>query len=116
MFTASFAKMNSKQVISETTKKFNAKMEDLATAEKKYKKVCEAINVLDSKLDSITVRYERANAEQRKGFRYNIRLKLAVFEGMRASYYEYACLKGQEILNIRAALQEMIATYMYLED
>lgn len=85
---------------------FNTKMAELQKAESFFKKACHSVNLLDQKLDILTSRYQRA--ENQKGFRYNLRLQLATLEGMRASYYEYACLKGQAIVDLRCLLSDML--------
>lgn len=85
---------------------FNNKMAELQKAETFFRKACHSVNLLDQKLDLLTCRYQRA--ENQKGFRYNLRLQLATLEGMRASYYEYACLKGQTIVDLRCLLSDML--------
>ena len=85
---------------------FTKKMAELQHAESCFRKACHSVNLLDQKLDALTCRYQRA--ENQKGFRYNLRLKLATFEGMRASYYEFACLKGQVIVDLRSLLSDML--------
>ena len=85
---------------------FNNKMAELQKAETFFRKACHHVNLLDQKLDALTCRYQRA--ENQKGFRYNLRLQLATLEGMRASYYEYACIKGQVIVDLRCLLSDML--------
>ena len=88
---------------------FTKKMAELQDAENCFRKACHSVNLLDQKLDVLTCRYQRA--ENQKGFRYNLRLQLATLEGMRASYYEYACLKGQVIVDLRSLLSDILQCY-----
>jgi hypothetical protein len=85
---------------------FNDKMTELKQAEMYFRRVCSNINLLDSKLDALTCRYQR-NRDS-KAISYNLRLQLATMEGLRATYYEYACRKGQVIVDLRCLLADMV--------
>ena len=65
--------------------------------EKKFRKACHHIRMLNRRIEEVQVRYDRGFASGRKSFRYAHRLKLATYEGMRNMYYEYACRLADEL-------------------
>ena len=80
----------------------------LTEAEKSFKKACEQIVQLNRRLDEMAKRYDRASRENHRSFRYSHRLRMAVTEGVRNMYYEYAANKADEITNLRCqVLQEV---------
>ena len=59
--------------------------------------------MLSRNIGDVQARYDKAFSSGRRTFRHNLRLKLAIYEGMRNRYYEYARrmaekLEEQEIL------------------
>lgn len=77
---------------------------DLEKAESSFQKACEQIVFLNKRLDDLQLRYDRANREGNKSFRYSLRLKIAAGEGLRNTYYEYACTKADLITDLRCKL------------
>lgn len=75
--------------------------EKLERSEKYLKKACLQIVVLNDRLSSTTKRYHMAQASGRRSFRYTLRLKLAIIEGLRNAYYEYATIKALEMQQAR---------------
>lgn len=49
-------------------------------------------------------RYHAARSNGNRSFRYKLRLRLAIVEGIRNMYYEYANRKAFEIVNLRRDL------------
>ena len=49
-------------------------------------------------------RYSRAKDDNFRCFRYNLRLKLAVKEGVRNMYYDYAYMKAEDVARLRQDL------------
>ena len=78
--------------------------EELYDTETRFRKACEQIILLNNKLEELQSRYNWAREEDRKSFRYNLRLKMATCEGVRNTYYEYACLKAEKIAELRCEL------------
>lgn len=70
----------------------------------KFRKSCHHIRMLNRRIEEIQVRYDRAFSSGRRSFRYTHRLKLATYEGMRNMYYEYACLRADELEHMQAVL------------
>lgn len=76
----------------------------LKDTEKKFKRACTQIVLLNKQLDEIQERYRRAKRDNFRCYRYNLRLKLAVIEGVRNMYYEYAHIKAEEVAELRLQL------------
>ena len=78
--------------------------EALFDAERKFRKACIQITLLNTTLQEMQQRYRRAKADNFKCFRYNLRLKLAVVEGVRNTYYDYAHIKAEQVAELRQQL------------
>ena len=57
---------------------------------KKFRRSCEQIIQLTRDLKGLEIRYARAKQTNNKGFRYSLRLRLAVMEGVLNTYYDHA--------------------------
>ncbi|KAK3083121.1 hypothetical protein FSP39_014539 [Pinctada imbricata] len=71
--------------------------------ERKFKKACEQILQLNHKMDDMQFRYTKP-ASHHRSFRYNLRLRLAVIEGLRNMYYDYAHHKAEAVADLRREL------------
>lgn len=78
----------------------------LNDAEKYFKRSCEQIVQLNRRLDEMAGRYEKASKENRRSYRYTLRLRMAITEGVRNMYYEYASRKADEITELRCRILE----------
>ena len=74
------------------------------TLDRKFRRACHHIRVLNRQIEDFQVRYDRAFSAGRRSFRYTHRLKLATCEGMRNMYYEYACRRAEELEHLQDAL------------
>lgn len=72
--------------------------------EKKFRRACEQIVQLNFKLGELQDRYMKAKKNNQRSFRYSLRLRLAVVEGMRNTYYEYAHKKAEVVADMRRKL------------
>ncbi|KAK3612095.1 hypothetical protein CHS0354_031164 [Potamilus streckersoni] len=77
---------------------------ELTETEIKFRKACDQIIILNKKMESVQKRYNRAKETNFRIFRYKLRLRLAIIEGVRNVYYEYANRKANDIVNIRREL------------
>ena len=75
--------------------------DELMSAEKKFQKACVQIHLLNKQLGEMKVRYCRAKEDNFKCFRYNLRLKLAVIEGVRNMYYDYTHIQAEVVAKLR---------------
>lgn len=87
-----------------------AKMTLLDT-ERKFRKSCTQINLLNKQLEDTKARYQRAKMDNFHRFRYNLRLKLAVVEGIRNMYYEYAHVQAERVAALRNKLYGEIISF-----
>lgn len=78
---------------------------ELEAFEKQFRTACQQIVQLNRRLDEMSIRYDRANREGRRTFRYSLRLKIAVIEGVRNMYYDYAANKADQITDLRALMR-----------
>ena len=81
-------------------------MTELRTLDKKFRRSCRQIVLLNNRISDLQARYKRAYRDDRKSFRYTLRLQLATTEGTRNMYYEYACRKADELEAIQDQLVE----------
>lgn len=77
---------------------------ELHQTEVRFRKACNQINLLNRKMDSIHKRYNCAKKNNHRVFRYKLRLRLAVVEGLRNMYYEYANKKASRVVELRREL------------
>lgn len=68
---------------------------------RRFQKACDQILQLNGKLDGLIRRYKVAMDTNNKVFRYSLRSRMLVVEGMLTAYCNYANLKKQEILKLR---------------
>ena len=57
---------------------------------KKFQLACSQIVLLNNNIDEITVRHRRAAGDNRKSYRYTLRLRLVTLEGIRNQFHKYA--------------------------
>jgi hypothetical protein len=76
----------------------------LYECEKRFRRACDQITHLNGKLYDLQTRYARARNNNDKCFRYNLRMRLLVVEGLVKHYCHYACLKKNEVLDLRFKL------------
>ena len=76
----------------------------LNEAEGRFRKACDQIVLLNHRLSDVQKRYKNAKRYNNRAFRYNLRLKLAVIEGARNMYYDYAYNKADSIAELRRDL------------
>ena len=55
-------------------------------------------------MDDMKQRYNLAKTDNFRCFRYNLKLKLAVVEGVRNMYYDYAYAKAEKVAELRRDL------------
>ena len=84
---------------------------DLQKAELSCLKACEQIIFLTKHLDDLHIRYDRADKDGNKSFRYSLRLKIVVGEGLRRAYYEYAWSKADLFNALQRHLHGLEAQY-----
>ena len=72
--------------------------------EKKFRRACQLIVQLNYKLGELQSRYMKVNKDNQRSFRYSLRLRMAIVESMRNTYYEYAHKKAEIVADLRRKL------------
>jgi hypothetical protein len=79
-------------------------MKELVRLNQHIVKACDQVKLLNRQIEELDIRYDRAAKENKKAFRYSLRLRLATLEGFRTAYLEYAQMKAQEMDKIEEDL------------
>jgi hypothetical protein len=71
---------------------------------------------LNYSLDALQQRYNKAKKDNHKSFRYSLRLRIAVVDGMRNMYYDYAHVVVLAVIELKQVLKivEDLADYIAL--
>jgi len=85
-------------------KSLSAKRLLLRTTQEHFRRACDQIVLLNKRMEGVLYRYHAARESANRGFRYKLRLRLAIVEGIRNMFYEYANRKAYEIVNLRREL------------
>lgn len=85
---------------------------------RRFQRACDQILQLNGKLDDLSRRYMSARDNNNKLFRYSLRSRMLVVEGMLSAYCSYAEVKKEEILKLRRQLanENNVQDEMYLND
>jgi hypothetical protein len=78
----------------------------LVDSERRFRRACEQIVLLNHKLEDLQRRYARAKSENRKSFRYSLRLRLAVVEGLRNTFMTMHTGRQTMLLNFAKSCLE----------
>ena len=68
--------------------------------ERRFRAACEQIFQLNQKIESLRYRFN-ATPSALKNFRYNLCMRLSVYEEVRNMYYEYAHTKAETIASLK---------------
>ncbi|KAI0234580.1 hypothetical protein LSAT2_015181 [Lamellibrachia satsuma] len=66
---------------------------------------CRQVVLINSEIEALRVRYERAEKNRERAFLYSQRLRLIVLEGTRTMFYEYATACSDRLASLH---EEMI--------
>ena len=67
----------------------------------KFKKACQQLRLLNSWIERLQTRYDRAASANKRSHRYSLRIKLCVIEGVRNMFYEYALRMADQLDDMR---------------
>jgi hypothetical protein len=73
--------------------------------DRKFQRACEQILLLNNQILDLQSRYDRAVSDRQRSWRYHLRLRIATVEGIRNMYYEYACLRADELDDLQTKLE-----------
>lgn len=83
---------------------YQSEVQKLMNLNDQINKACDQVLLLNRNIQDLEMRYDRAAQEQRKSFRYTLRLRLATLEGLRSVYLEYAKAKAAQMDELEASL------------
>ena len=78
----------------------------LYESQRRFQRACDQIAHLNGKLEDLHFRYKKAREARDKCFRYSLRMRIMAVEGMVKMYAQYACLKKNEVLDLRFKLYD----------
>ena len=81
-----------------------AKLHD---SQRRFNRACDQILLLKTRLRGLRKRYNSAKSYDSKTFRFPLRMRMMVAEGLVKRYYHYADMKRTEILELRAELAKL---------
>ena len=81
-----------------------AKVYQLEEYERHLARACEQIILLNDFIGKLTKRYETSKIQNFRSFRYNLRVRISVFEGVRNVFYEYCRDVAEDIADLRGEL------------
>lgn len=85
-------------------KVMSAKRIILRRSQNSFRRACDQIVLLNRRMEGVLFRYHKARTNTNRSFRYKLRLRLAIVEGARNMFYEYANRKAHEIVKLRRDL------------
>lgn len=85
-------------------KVMTAKRIILRRTQHNFRRACDQIVLLNRRMEGVLYRYHEARTHTNRSFRYKLRLRLAIVEGIRNMFYEYANRKAYEIVSLRRDL------------
>jgi len=88
----------------------------LHQTERKFRRSCDQIVLLNEQLSASHFRYKKARKDERKSHRYPLRLRLAVIEGVRNMFYDYAYRQAAEAEQMRNWLVAHVIDDFLVED
>ena len=81
-----------------------AMMTEFNKNDKKFRRVCHHIEILNRKIAEMQIRYNKAYTSGKLAFRYSYRLQMATFEGTRNMYNEYATIMADRLEEMQKQL------------
>lgn len=85
----------------DTAQTLTEKRQELRDTELKFQKACRQLAYINHRLADLTQRYNKARRNNQRTFRYNLKLKISVIEGIKSMFYEYIYMKAEDINMLR---------------
>ena len=76
----------------------------LLEAERRFKKACDQIIMLNQRVSDIKKSYKDAKMNKNRHFQARLRRKLAMIEDTRVMFHDYARMKAEKIADLRAEI------------
>ena len=78
----------------------------LSDSQHRFNRACDQILLLNTRLNGLQRRYLSAKSSDYKTFRFPLRMRMMVAEGLVKRYYHYADMKRSEILDLRCEIKQ----------
>ena len=72
----------------------------LLESQRRFQRACGQIVLLNAKMETLSWKYEQAVGASQKNFRYTVRMRMLVLEGILQMFCRYAVLKKNETMNL----------------
>ena len=82
-----------------------ASYQDFFHLEDKFNSVCKQLKLVNSRITELQTRYDRAASENRRSFRYILRIHIVSLEGVRTMYYKYAVQMAEDLVRMKEGRQ-----------
>ena len=76
----------------------------LYESQRRFRTACDQLVLLNDKLTTLNKRCDDATSKEHGTFQSALRMRIMILEGMLVAYYNYACLKQNEVLDLRFKL------------
>lgn len=93
--------------LQKTTKAAYDLILNIRNVDRKFRRARKQIIVLNNRIESLIVRYDRSTKQGRKNFRHATRLQVATVEGVRNMFYEYARRQCEDMDELQEKLKEL---------
>ena len=81
-----------------------SRIQDVHDLNRMFRKACSQLILINNLMDELEERYNRALENSRRSYRYILRLRICVLEGVRSAFYDYATKKADELEDIQRTL------------
>jgi len=106
VLTAIDSKMPSHNQTSQKTAAYDLILK-IRHVDRKFRRARQQIIVLNNRIESLIVRYDRSSRQGKKTFRYATRLQVATVEGVRNMFYEYARRQCENMDDLQDELKKL---------
>ena len=81
--------------------------EQILDMDAKFQRACRQVVLMNNLVQGLQCRYDKAVKQNMRGYRYHLRLRLCVSEGVRNSFYEYATMMADRIEAMESKLEQL---------
>ena len=76
----------------------------LYESQRRFRIACDQLVLFNDKLTTLNKRCDDATSKEHGTFQSALRMRIMILEGMLVAYYNYACLKQNEVFDLRFKL------------
>ncbi|OWF54422.1 hypothetical protein KP79_PYT08638 [Mizuhopecten yessoensis] len=90
--------------MSTVTRRRIARQKRLFRSEGNFSRAVSHMDMIGDRIRKLMTRHDRAQRSGMNALKYNLRIRLAVMEGVRNMYYEFAKKRAEEVVTLRKEL------------